>query len=79
MSDVNVLLKRLDEQKARQARAQGTMDSIREQWRNELGVDTPEEVQAIKDQTDKELSQLQGDLQAKLDEAEALLIQAESK
>ena len=79
MSDVNVLLKRLDEQKARQARAQGTMDSIKEQWRNELGVDTPEEVQAIKDQTDKELSQLQGDLQAKLDEAEALLIQAESK
>lgn len=79
MSDVNALLKRLDEQKARQARAQGTMDSIREQWRNELGVDTPEEVQAIKDQTDKELSQLQGDLQAKLDEAEALLIQAESR
>ena len=48
MPDVATLSRRLDEQKERRARAQGTIDSIKAQWKADFGVDSPEEIEKIK-------------------------------
>lgn len=77
MADVASLTRRLDEQKERRARAQGTMDNIKAQWKTELGVDSPEEVEKIKAQTEAELDALQKDYNEQMAEAERFITTAE--
>lgn len=78
MADVASLTRRLDELKARKARAQGTIDNIRAQWKADLGVDTLEEVQKIKETTEQELADLQKEYDALMGEAERLIASAEA-
>lgn len=78
MADVASLTRRLDELKARKARAQGTIDNIRAQWKADLGVDTLEEVQKIKETTEQELADLQKEYEALMGEAECLIASAEA-
>jgi hypothetical protein len=59
MPDVATLSRRLDEQKERRARAQGTIDNIKAQWKADFGVDSPDEIEKIKAQTESELDALQ--------------------
>ena len=77
MADVATLARRLDEQKDRRARAQGTMDNILTQWKADFGVDSPEEVEKIKAQTEAELEELQRDYNEQMAEAERLIATAE--
>lgn len=77
MADVATLARRLDEQKDRRARAQGTMDNIKTQWKADFGVDSPEEVEKIKAQTEAELEELQRDYNEQMAEAERLIATAE--
>lgn len=77
MADVASLTRRLDEQKERRARAQGTMDNIKAQWKTEFGVDSPEEVEKIKAQTEAELDALQKDYNEQMAEAERFITTAE--
>lgn len=77
MADVATLARRLDEQKDRRARAQGTLDSIKAQWKADFGADSPEEVEKIKAQTEAELEELQRDYNEQMAKAERLIATAE--
>ena len=77
MADVASLTRRLDEQKERRARAQGTIDNIKAQWKADFGVDSPEEIEKIKAQTEAELDALQKDYNEQMAEAERLITTAE--
>lgn len=78
MPDVATLSRRLDEQKERRARAQGTIDNIKAQWKADFGVDSPEEIEKIKSQTEAELEALQKDYNEQMAEAERLIASAEA-
>ena len=76
MADVASLTRRLDEQKERRARAQGTIDNIKAQWKADFGVDSPEEIEKIKAQTEAELDALQKDYNEQMAEAERFITTA---
>ena len=78
MPDVATLSRRLDEQKERRARAQGTIDNIKSQWKADFGVDSPEEIEKIKAQTESELDDLQKENDEQMAEAERLIASAEA-
>ena len=78
MNDVATLSRRLDEQKERRARAQGTIDNIKAQWKADFGVDSPEEIEKIKAQTESELDALQKEYDEQMAEAERLIASAEA-
>ena len=78
MADVASLSRRLDEQKERRARAQGTIDNIKAQWKADFGVDSPEEIEKIKAQTESELDALQKEYDEQMEEAERLIASAEA-
>lgn len=78
MTDVAALSRRLDEQKERRARAQGTIDNIKAQWEADFGVDSPEEIEKIKAQTESELDALQKEYDEQMAEAERLIASAEA-
>ena len=78
MPDVATLSRRLDEQKERRARAQGTIDSIKAQWKADFGIDSPEEIEKIKAQTESELDALQKEYDEQMAEAERLIASAEA-
>lgn len=78
MPDVATLSRRLDEQKERRARAQGTIDNIKSQWKADFGVDSPEEIEKIKAQTESELDALQKEYDEQMAEAERLIASAEA-
>lgn len=78
MPDVATLSRRLDEQKERRARAQGTIDNIKAQWKADFGVDSPEEIEKIKSQTESELDALQKEYDEQMEEAERLIASAEA-
>lgn len=77
-TDVSSLARRLDEQKARKARALGSLDSIRAQWKAEFGVDTPEEIRKIKADMEASMSDLQRTYDDNMAEAERLIASAEA-
>lgn len=78
MPDVATLSRRLDEQKERRARAQGTIDNIKAQWKTDFGVDSPEEIEKIKARTESELDALQKEYDEQMAEAERLIASAEA-
>lgn len=78
MTDVAALSRRLDEQKERRARAQGTIDNIKAQWKADFGVDSPDEIEKIKAQTESELDALQKEYDEQMAEAERLIASAEA-
>ena len=78
MPDVATLSRRLDEQKERRARAQGTIDNIKSQWKADFGIDSPEEIEKIKAQTESELDALQKEYDEQMAEAERLIASAEA-
>ena len=78
MPDVATLSRRLDEQKERRARAQGTIDNIRAQWKADFGVDSPDEIEKIKAQTESELDAIQKEYDEQMAEAERLIASAEA-
>lgn len=78
MPDVATLSRRLDEQKERRARAQGTIDNIKAQWKTDFGVDSPDEIEKIKAQTESELDALQKEYDEQMAEAERLIASAEA-
>ena len=78
MPDVATLSRRLDEQKERRARAQGTIDNIKSQWKADFGVDSPEEIEKIKARTESELDALQKEYDEQMAEAERLIASAEA-
>ena len=78
MPDVATLSRRLDEQKERRARAQGTIDNIKSQWKADFGVDSPEEIEKIKAKTESELDALQKEYDEQMAEAERLIASAEA-
>lgn len=78
MPDVATLSRRLDEQKERRARAQGTIDNIKSQWKADFGVDSPDEIEKIKAQTESELDALQKEYDEQMAEAERLIASAEA-
>lgn len=78
MPDVATLSRRLDEQKERRARAQWTIDNIKAQWKADFGVDSPDEIEKIKSQTEAELEALQKDYNEQMAEAERLIASAEA-
>ena len=78
MPDVAILSRRLDEQKERRARAQGTIDNIKAQWKADFGVDSPDEIEKIKAQTESELDALQKEYDEQMAEAERLIASAEA-
>ena len=78
MPDVATLSRRLDEQKERRARAQGTIDNIRAQWKADFGVGSPDEIEKIKAQTESELDALQKEYDEQMAEAERLIASAEA-
>lgn len=78
MTDVAALSRRLDEQKERRARAQGTIDNIKAQWEADFGADSPDEIEKIKARTESELTALQKEYDEQMAEAERLIASAEA-
>ena len=77
-TEVEQLIKRVDALKGEKAKAQGVVESIQKKWLAEYGTDDPEKIREIVRKTEDDVQRLSDSYNATLDEARALIAQAEN-
>lgn len=77
-TEVEQLIKRVDALKGEKAKAQGVVESIQKKWLAEFGTDDPEKIREIVKKTEDDVEKLSNSYNATLDEARALIVQAEN-
>lgn len=77
-TEVEQLIKRVDTLKGEKAKAQGVVESIQKKWLAEYGTDDPEKIREIVRKTEDDVQRLSDSYNATLDEARALIAQAEN-
>jgi hypothetical protein len=77
-TEVEQLIKRVDALKGEKAKAQGVVESIQKKWLAEFGTDDPEKIREIVKKTEGDVEKLSNSYNATLDEARALIAQAEN-
>ena len=77
-TEVEQLIKRVDTLKGEKAKAQGVVESIQKKWLAEYGTDDPEKIREIVRKTEDDVRRLSDNYNATLDEARALIAQAEN-
>lgn len=78
-TEVEQLIKRVDALKGEKAKAQGVVESIQKKWLAEFGTDDPEKIREIVKKTEDDVEKLSNSYNATLDEARALIAQAENR
>lgn len=78
-TEVEQLIKRVDALKGEKAKAQGVVESIQKKWLAEFGTDDPEKIREIVKKTEGDVEKLSNSYNATLDEARALIAQAENR
>lgn len=71
------LKRRLDAQKSRRDKAQGTIESIKKHWLEEYGTDDPEQIKKLLEEAKHDLAELDKEYTETISKAEALISQAE--
>ena len=74
--DLERLETRIKAAESTQAKAEGAMGQIADRWERDLGTRDPEEVAAILAAEEKRLQTLQGDFDAAVSDAQALIDKA---
>ena len=77
-TEVEQLIKRVDALKGEKAKAQGVVESIQKKWLADFGTDDPEKIREIVKKTEGDVEKLSNSYNATLDEARALIAQAEN-
>lgn len=77
-TEVEQLIKRVDALKGEKAKAQGVVESIQKKWLADFGTDDPEKIREIVKKTEADVDKLSSSYNATLDEARALIAQAEN-
>lgn len=77
-TEVEQLIKRVDALKSEKAKAQGVVESIQKKWLTDFGTDDPEKIREIVRKTEDDVRRLSDSYNATLDEARALIAQAEN-
>lgn len=77
-TEVEQLIKRVDALKGEKAKAQGVVESIQKKWLADFGTDDPEKIREIVRKTEDDVQRLSDSYNSTLDEARALISQAEN-
>ena len=77
-TEVEQLIKRVDALRGEKAKAQGVVESIQKKWLADFGTDDPEKIREIVKKTEADVEKLSNSYDATLDEARALIAQAEN-